>query len=1335
MAKRVQAKMNTEIALDMMQSQASIKSMTTQVNSFTQSWKASEAQMKSAGDYLGASVAKYEGLGKAIDAQKSKIAKLKEEQGSLKGSTNATAEEFLKYQKQIDQASTRLKSMTAQQSRAKEAMTYQKSGLAGLQKAYALNNKAISAHVERLQADGKTEEAQKAKVKGLESSLANLTSQYKKQRTETIGMARDFGTSSEQYLKAKTRLNETATAMARTKTSANELREAMNKKPAGFMAGVKEKLMSVNSEAKKTSRVGETIKGVFGGSLLTAGVISLTSHLKEVAKSGYESAESATELGEKWKNIGVNDKGVQSLANSAKDLKENTAMSGEAVGNMITKFYGITGSVKGAQQLSKGIGSLSDKLKLSQSQADGFANGLSKIEASGTVTSSSLGRLEKQAPGLSTAMQQASGMSKKAFDSLVDSGKMTSDQFNDILKKASKSYGENSKEFNESSEGAMKHLKQSWADTKQALMKPLVSVAGSGLSSFNKALDNPATQKAVTQLGAGIANLSTKLAGLITIISAHMKDFTSITGSLIKIASIFAKAIWTTIVDVFKDISKAFGNFGLSAKKAQDPIKLLAKALESLASHKKLIQDFAKVMLAIFATSKVTKGILTMTRGIVTLSTSIKAIKTAQTVADLGKLSGATKGFASIKVATKAIKEFSVAEALASAKTKLLSGVTKAYTVVQKGLNLVMKANPLVRAVTIIMAVVSAFSYLYKTNKKFRSWINGLGKDFVKGFSSITKSAKSGVKKVGNFFGSMYKNASKHVSNLWNGTKKGFSKGWNTLSSYSKSGASKVGNWFNHMKTDTSKRAVDMFNAHKKTFKSGYSVLQNYTQTWHDIMTGKWGKVGSDLKNTANSISKFVKNIFSDLYNWLNKLTGGQLGKMVDWWKSKMGSIGDIVASAKASVHKHFVDLVRGVISPFNTLLSGIHKGISWILDKIGSGKLSGEWKIDMPSYATGTKDTHQGGLAQVNDGTGSNYREMYRLPNGQIGMFPAVHNMILPIPKGTSILNGDLSAKYAKMLGIPMYKSGVGDFFSGLWNGAKDVIEDTDKIIKAPEEFMKSVLKHFIGNTSSKISLAQDLITGLPNMVAKNAVKWIKKMFESMANPGGSGVERWRSVIKAVAGQMNFNISEGQVAKLLRQIQTESGGNPTVKQGISDINSREGHPAQGLLQFIPSTFKTWALKGRTNILNGSDQIAAAINALNHGCEGGWGNIGNGHGWANGGIVRNWQYAQIAEHNKPEAVIPLDSAKDSRAWQVLKQVVDIKTAGTSSTATATTTDASNQIAELTNTVKAMANMLNTIIGLNADQVTATKGIVGYDKSRVYRQTATDTSLSGFQALH
>ena len=70
-----------------------------------------------------------------------------------------------------------------------------------------------------------------------------------------------------------------------------------------------------------------------------------------------------------------------------------------------------------------------------------------------------------------------------------------------------------------------------------------------------------------------------------------------------------------------------------------------------------------------------------------------------------------------------------------------------------------------------------------------------------------------------------------------------------------------------------------------------------------------------------------------------------------------------------------------------------------------------------------------------VNDGSGSNWREMYKLPNGQLGMFPNQKDYMVNLPKGTQVLNGRDTSNF--MSNIPHYKGGlidsVKDFFGSI--------------------------------------------------------------------------------------------------------------------------------------------------------------------------------------------------------------------------------------------------------------------------------------------------------------
>lgn len=150
-----------------------------------------------------------------------------------------------------------------------------------------------------------------------------------------------------------------------------------------------------------------------------------------------------------------------------------------------------------------------------------------------------------------------------------------------------------------------------------------------------------------------------------------------------------------------------------------------------------------------------------------------------------------------------------------------------------------------------------------------------------------------------------------------------------------------------------------------------------------------------------------------------------------------------------------------------------------------------------------------------------------------------------------------------------------------------------------------------------------------------------------------GSGSDKWRSTaIKAL--KMTGNYNNANLSALLNQISSESGGNPRAIN-TWDSNALRGTPSKGLMQVIDPTFKSYAAKGyNKNIYDPLSNILAAINytkARYGSLVSGW----RGVGYANGGLVNSDQIARIAEHNKPEMIIPLQNAKRGRAIQLLNQ--------------------------------------------------------------------------------
>lgn len=160
-----------------------------------------------------------------------------------------------------------------------------------------------------------------------------------------------------------------------------------------------------------------------------------------------------------------------------------------------------------------------------------------------------------------------------------------------------------------------------------------------------------------------------------------------------------------------------------------------------------------------------------------------------------------------------------------------------------------------------------------------------------------------------------------------------------------------------------------------------------------------------------------------------------------------------------------------------------------------------------------------------------------------------------------------------------------------------------------------------------------------------------------------GSGGD-WAAQVKRAAKLMGQSLSQNELNGILAQIQRESSGNEKIRQQIWDVNMASGNPAQGLLQYVPSTFNAYKVKGYGNILKGFDQLMAFFNNSNWRKDlpygrSGWGPSGSRiKGFANGGIISQHGLFEGAEGNKPEIIIPLDSAKRSRAMQLLGIAMD-----------------------------------------------------------------------------
>ncbi|WIW27600.1 transglycosylase SLT domain-containing protein [Bacillus inaquosorum] len=429
----------------------------------------------------------------------------------------------------------------------------------------------------------------------------------------------------------------------------------------------------------------------------------------------------------------------------------------------------------------------------------------------------------------------------------------------------------------------------------------------------------------------------------------------------------------------------------------------------------------------------------------------------------------------------------------------------------------------------------------------------------------------------------------------------------------------------------------------------------NFRMMWDgvkQIFSSAVGMVKKLVSNAADGIIKgwtYIRTKVGDLAHSLWKKVTDKFWDIVDAAKALPGKIGDGIKNMAHKATAGVTSLANKLAGALGKGVNGVIGGVNWVLDKIGlKDKHIPKWEV--PKYAHGTGG-HPGGPAILGDGKGANAGpEMYRTPSGHVGLSPA-NDTLMNLPKGTQVLSAKQTR--AALAGVPAYAKGTeGNIFTKAWNGVKsvagkvkDVALDVFDYIGHPSKLLTKVLEKMGVKAPSMSGSFGDLAKGAFNFVKDKAVGFVKgKMSsyaESFSGGGSKAVKKW------VAQALSIKGLGSEYAGALETIaMKESGGNPNVVNNW-DSNAKAGHPSQGLMQFIPSTFNANKEPGHGNIKNPVDQILASINYLNSRYGGilkhpGLVSMAHGgpyRGYATGGVINSPQVAALGENGFREYVI------------------------------------------------------------------------------------------------
>lgn len=642
---RIQNVMATSIKIDTVSATQSLRSMNTALKASTNAWKAEEVQAKSVGNYLKASQARYEGLGRSIDQAKEKIKLIQERQKALDLTTEDGRNSYNRYAKQLGITVKQLSSMIVQQKRARSSLSYESSGLAELQKHYRESISLNKSYVDRLESEGKTYLANKARVSGYRNSIANLTKQYEAQSKELNRIASESGKTSSAYKVQQTRVNETATAINKAKSAVSGLESENKKLNPSIWDKIKSKISGVNEKAVETHK---TLKEVFMGSALGNAVSNAASNLGSSLKSAYEEGMQLNlglaKINGRFKSMGMNNREIKALDKQIGELKANTDLAGDSASDLQAHMLNwSTIGNKGAMQMAKTVAGIGDSSKLSGQQIAQLSASLMRVGSTGKVTYSSLSRITKAAPSFMETLAKGAGMSQSKLRDLLKTGNVTQKQFQTWMANASKFANESFKGYSQTQAGALKSMTVAKQKLEQQFTKPIFDAKTSGLQALKDIMTSKEVMSGANQLGKAISDT-------IGYLDKHKADITGVTKDIVSLGVSIGKETWKDASGIIMDIGKSFGLISGNAKKSKDPLHVLKLSMDGLAKNKTAIQWISKAIIAMAAAkgiSHVGMGLLGVANNGYKAYKNIKALRNGfKGLQDIKDLKGPEHAFA-----------------------------------------------------------------------------------------------------------------------------------------------------------------------------------------------------------------------------------------------------------------------------------------------------------------------------------------------------------------------------------------------------------------------------------------------------------------------------------------------------------------------------------------------------------------------------------------------------------------------------------------------------------------------------------------------------------------
>lgn len=630
----------------------------------------------------------------------------------------------------------------------------------------------------------------------------------------------------------------------------------------------------------KFKRLKDVMIGTFAAQALMGGIRAVVDGLKEASKAGMEYNKEQDTMRTVWSALTTEaPKDGKELLNYINSLSQHSIYAADDINKMAQSFYHVHSNVEETKKWTDSFVALGSTLHMTGPQISESGEMFAKIVAGGKASSEDMAVMINRFPMFGEALQKATGKSMKELYAMSAAGKLSAEQFTQALDYLGEKYKGGTAEAMTSMQGMSMYLHSRLQVLSGDVMKSSFNMSKSATEALQKITSDDSMKKFAESISGAISVALVGISKLLTYISNHSKDIIGIIGNVKEFVGLLIGGAWEMFKDTLTGIGKAFGIVSGNSKSAQDPLKTINSILGEIVKHKSTIKALGAAILAAFAVKKLSDFV----NGITTV---IKTLKLA--------------------------------------------------TAAQWLLNTAMKANPIGIIITILVALGVAFYELYKHNKKFKSFIDGLVKGAKDFFTGIGKWFGQAGKAIGKFFSGLGKwggNVLKSMGKIWDPIQKTWTKSWNAISSL-----------FSKVLNGIKKIFTNAVNNIKKVLTVGLKVISKVWSTTWNAISNVFSKIWKGLIKILEHAFNFYKNIFIATLNFITKLWGKSWDFVSDVFEKIWNGIKKFFKPIIEWLSDIISDTVNGIKNVWNKVwnsISGFFTKTWWKLQKIGNDGIS----------------------------------------------------------------------------------------------------------------------------------------------------------------------------------------------------------------------------------------------------------------------------------------------------------------------------------------------------------------------------------------------------------